>query len=208
MIGGVGAATGSLASSTASSALKNPLAKSAIENAADTAVGTIDDLAHGRDVTVKSIASDFGTGMILSGANEYVSTPKVENEIKRSTWRQSEKDAAKDFPEYREQVSLKKEDGIVKEVPYGTKGSVRPDLYKEGHSIDIKNYNISTSSGRSSLKRNINKQYNQRLDNLPEDTLQTVIIDIRGQDVPKKTIKQLADDLRTANPLLDVRFKK
>ena len=49
--------------------------------------------------------------------------------------------------------------------------------------------------------------YNQRLDNLPEDTLQTVIID-RGQDVPKKTIKQLADDLRTANPLLDVRFKK
>ena len=206
--GGVGAATGSLASSTASSALKNPLAKSAIENAADTAVGTIDDLAHGRDVTVKSIASDFGTGMILSGANEYVSTPKVENEIKRPTWRQSEKDAAKDFPEYREQVSFKKEDGIVKEVPYGTKGSVRPDLYKEGHSIDIKNYNISTSSGRSSLKRNINKQYNQRLDNLPEDTLQTVIIDIRGQDVPKKNIEQLADDLRTANPLLDVRFKK
>ena len=206
--GGVGAATGSLVSSTASSALKNPLAKSAIENAADTAVGTIDDLAHGRDVTVKSIASDFGTGMILSGANEYVSTPKVENEIKRPTWRQSEKDAAKDFPEYREQVSFKKEDGIVKEVPYGTKGSVRPDLYKEEHSIDIKNYNISTSSGRSSLKGNINKQYNQRLDNLPEDTLQTIIIDIRGQDVPKKTIEQLADDLRTANPLLDVRFKK
>ena len=39
--------------------------------------------------TVKSIASDFWTGMILSGANEYVSTPKVENEIKRPTWRQS-----------------------------------------------------------------------------------------------------------------------
>ena len=46
--GGVGAATGSLASSTASSALKNPLAKSALENVADTAVGTIDDLAHRR----------------------------------------------------------------------------------------------------------------------------------------------------------------
>lgn len=65
--GGVGAATGSLASSSASSIMKNPLAKSAIENAADTAVGTVDDLAHGRDVSAKSIAMDFGTGMISSG---------------------------------------------------------------------------------------------------------------------------------------------
>ena len=64
--GGVGAATGSLASSSASSIMKNPLAKSALENAADTAVGTIDDLAHGRDVSIGSIAMDFGTGMVSS----------------------------------------------------------------------------------------------------------------------------------------------
>ena len=68
--GGVGAATGSLASSTASSALKNPLAKSAIENAADTAVGTIDDLAHGRDVTAQDVALDFAKGMISSGLSK------------------------------------------------------------------------------------------------------------------------------------------
>ena len=37
-----------------------------LENAADTAVGTIDDLAHGRDVSVGSIAMDFGTGMVSS----------------------------------------------------------------------------------------------------------------------------------------------
>lgn len=70
MSGGVGAATGSLASSTASSALKNPLAKSAIENAADTAVGTIDDLAHGRDVTAQDVALDFAKGMISSGLSK------------------------------------------------------------------------------------------------------------------------------------------
>ena len=68
--GGVGAATGSLASSTASSALKNPLAKSAIENAADTAVGTVDDLAHGRDVTAQDVALDFAKGMISSGLSK------------------------------------------------------------------------------------------------------------------------------------------
>ena len=64
--GGVGAATGSLASSSVSSIMKNPLAKSALENAADTAVGTVDELAHGRDVTLGSIAMDFGTGMVSS----------------------------------------------------------------------------------------------------------------------------------------------
>ena len=62
MSGGVGAATGSLASSTASSALKNPLAKSAIENAADTAIGTVEDLAHGRDVSVGTVDKRFWDG--------------------------------------------------------------------------------------------------------------------------------------------------
>ena len=83
--GGVGAATGSLASSTASSALKNPLAKSAIENAADTAVGTVDDLAHGRDVSVGTVAKDFGTGMLLSGkgiTDDWKKTTKDSNFVK------------------------------------------------------------------------------------------------------------------------------
>ena len=68
--GGVGAATGSLASSSASSIMKNPLAKSALENAADTTVGTIDDLAHGKDVTAKDVALDFAKGMISSGLSK------------------------------------------------------------------------------------------------------------------------------------------
>ena len=83
--GGVGAATGSLASSTASSALKNPLAKSAIENAADTAIGTVDDLAHGRDVSVGTVAKDFGTGMLLSGkgiTDDWKKTTKDSNFVK------------------------------------------------------------------------------------------------------------------------------
>ena len=83
--GGVGAATGSLASSTASSALKNPLAKSAIENAADTAIGTVEDLAHGRDVSVGTVAKDFGTGMLLSGkgiTDDWKKTTKDSNFVK------------------------------------------------------------------------------------------------------------------------------
>lgn len=53
----------------------------------------------------------------------------------RPTWRQSELDAATDFPGYADQKSFIN----GKEVSYGTKGSVRPDYYKEGFSVDTKN---------------------------------------------------------------------
>lgn len=125
--------------------------------------------------------------------------------IKRPSWRQSELDAAKDFPEYLEQKSFINGE----EVPYGTKGSVRPDLYKEGFSIDVKNYNVETASGRSNLARNIEKQYYQRLSNLPEGTKQSVLIDIRGQNVSQDNISALYNNImeRTNNGI-KVRFKK
>ena len=48
---------------------------------------------------------------------------------------------------------------LVKKINYnGAKGSVRPDYYKVGHSVDIKNYNLESSSGRRNLVRNIVKQ--------------------------------------------------
>ena len=50
------------------------------------------------------------------------------------------------------------------EVPYGTKGRVRPDYYKDGFCVDIKNYNVESASGRSNLARNIEKQYYQRIE--------------------------------------------
>lgn len=71
----------------------------------------------------------------------------------RPTWRQSEVDAAKDFPDYDAQKSFINGE----EVPYGTKGSVRPDYYKNGYSVDIKNCNVESASGRSNLARNIEK---------------------------------------------------
>lgn len=59
---------------------------------------------------------------------------------------------------------------------------MRPDYYKPGNSVDIKNYNVETAGGRNSLANNIEKQYNQRLQNLPSGTKQSVQIDIRGQN--------------------------
>ena len=50
----------------------------------------------------------------------------------RPSWRQSELDANSQFSNYQSQQSFKNGET----ANYGDKGSVRPDLYKEGHSID------------------------------------------------------------------------
>ena len=78
---------------------------------------------------------------------------------------------------------------------------MRPDYYKGGYSVDIKNYNVENASGRSNLARNIEKQYYQRIENLPEETMQSVMIDIRGQSVSDVDLSILYDDImkRTDN---------
>lgn len=107
----------------------------------------------------------------------------------RPSWRQSEIDAAKDFSDYKPQVSyMKIADGTPEQVSYGTKGSTRPDYYKSGYSVDIKNYDVTTSNGRRNLIRNIEKQYYQRLKNQPNPTKQTIIIDIRGQSISSEML--------------------
>ena len=94
------------------------------------------------------------------------------------------------------------------EVPYGTKGSVRPDLYKAGSSIDVKNYKIETSSGRNNLARNIEKQYYQRITNLPNGTKQSVLIDIRGQNVSNTDLTSLYNDIMSrTNNGITMKFK-
>ena len=123
----------------------------------------------------------------------------------RPSWRQSEIDMAKDYPDFTEQKSFINGE----QCTYGKKGSVRPDYYKEGVSIEIKNYKIDTASGRSNLVRNIEKQYLKRVDGLPEGTKQTVIIDIRGQNIDEEKMDLLYDNImHRTNNKVDILFKK
>lgn len=78
-----------------------------------------------------------------------------------------------------------------KEVPYGTKGSSRPELYRQGHSIEVKNYNVQTSFGQNNLINNVSKQIKERLTNLPPGTEQTILIDVRGQNVSNDILKNI-----------------
>ncbi|MDF2068559.1 hypothetical protein [Bacillus sp. Cr_A10] len=108
--------------------------------------------------------ADTGHDLLKAGENAKDAGKGIDKT--RPSWKQSEIDVEKDFPEYNAQKSFK--DG--KEVPYGEKGSSRPDLYQTGHIIEVKNYKITTSSGRSRLVNNVSKQVEKRLSDLPNDT--------------------------------------
>ncbi len=144
---------------------------------------------------------------VADAVNDVKSTGKAidkGSDKNRPSWRQSEIDVEKDFPEYNAQKSFK--DG--KEVPYGEKGSSRPDLYQTGHSIEVKNYKITTSSGRSRLINNVSKQVEKRLGDLPNGTKQSVLIDIRGQNVSDEILDELYEKIMNkTNGKVDIRFK-
>lgn len=80
-------------------------------------------------------------------------------------------------------------------MPYGTSGSSRPDFYTNGHSIEVKNYDVTSSGGRSRLVNNVSNQVNKRINDLPSGTSQTVIIDVRGQNVSNDVLRGIRDSI-------------
>ncbi|WP_228999876.1 hypothetical protein [Photorhabdus aegyptia] len=99
--------------------------------------------------------------------------------VSRPGHKQSEIDVGKDLGDgWNGQVTFKE----GKEVPYGTKGSVRPD-WCQGNvcSVEVKNYNIATN--KNGLINNVAKQAIERQKNLPAGMEQRIVIDVRGQIV-------------------------
>jgi len=89
------------------------------------------------------------------------------------------------------------------------KGSIRPDYYKPGHCVDIKNYNVTTSSGRSRLVENIRKQYWQRKEFFGPGTKQTFVIDVRGQSVTDDILIDLQNAIyNETETLVEIIFKQ
>jgi len=118
--------------------------------------------------------------------------------VSRPSWRESEEYAKKMYPGFREQVSFDK-NGV--ETKYGAKGSVRPDLYGEGTSVEVKNYLIETDGQANKLVKNVVRQYNQRKVQLPRDTQQIVLIDTRGQIIPEDRLLKIQEQILTETQL-------
>ncbi len=135
-------------------------------------------------------AATAGGSKAAQAARTVKNTVKISEKIDipatRPTAKQSEIDVGKDLPtNARAQVSFR--DG--KEVPYGTKGSVRPDwCLGNVCSIEVKNYDIHTN--RTGLINIITEQATKRVQHLPKGMKQEIWIDVRGQ---KNSIKDRLD---------------
>lgn len=132
-----------------------------------------------------SLFAAWGAGKALSIKNSSRVSP-----------RQSEIDVAKQHPTFVEQKTFM--DG--QEVPYGTKGSSRPDLYRPDSlfggqkTIEVKNYDVSTAAGRNRLISNVVKQTNKGIKNLP-NTSREIVIDVRGQNVSNSAINYIKNGI-------------
>jgi filamentous hemagglutinin len=114
---------------------------------------------------------------VTAGKDDKVDS-KTPADGKRPTWQQSEKDVGATLPGARSQISFK--DG--KEVPNGTPGSSRPDhVVGNTASVEVKNYNVAKNE--SGLISNVSQQAVDRQANLPAGMRQSVVIDVRGQNV-------------------------
>ncbi|WP_189493908.1 hypothetical protein, partial [Formosimonas limnophila] len=109
----------------------------------------------------------------------------------RPTPRQSEIDVGNTLPEgTRSQVSYLN----GQEVPYGTRGSVRPDFcVGNSCSIEVKNYNVQTN--QNGLVNNVVQQAFDRANNLPTTMTQTVTIDVRGQTLTPAIKQSIIDGI-------------
>ena len=156
-------------------------------------------------------AATAGGSKAAQAARTVKNTVKISEKIDipatRPTAKQSEIDVGKDLPtNARAQVSFR--DG--KEVPYGTKGSVRPDwCLGNVCSIEVKNYDIVKNT--NGLINNISKQAIDRAEHLPQGMEQRIVIDIRGQEInTKQLIKLRSSIVKKSNNIIkpnNIEFK-
>lgn len=97
---------------------------------------------------------------------------------------------------------------------YGNEGSVRPDLSNSTYNIhlDIKNYDLSSSSNRANLYNTVGQQARERAQNLPSGSHQGIVIDIRGQNIDPAVLNRIPTNIETATdgiiPSSSVVFKQ
>jgi hypothetical protein len=130
----------------------------------------------------------------VSSTNPSLSTLQPPVRPVRPNWRVSEMDleALNGHGGYRAQASFLR--GLS--VSRGARGSTRPDLYKPGESIDIKNYNLATAQGQRNLVRDVVDQAQHRAKNLPAGDVQKLVIDARGQNVSTVTLNRLSAQIQ------------
>ena len=92
-------------------------------------------------------------------------------------------------------------------VSHGTAGSQRPDFYNPStnHIVEVKNYTVTTSTGRNSLANNIAMQYNNRRTMFPDANIEFIVY-VSGQSYTQSMLGDIIDLVSTLTGEDIVRF--
>lgn len=146
------------------------------------------------------------TGVITGGVSEAVTLRNAEaaTDVSESVVSTSNK-----IPDYRESElrALEKFGGEEQlsylngeQVPIGTPNATRPDIVRETknglEAIEVKNYNLANPNNRNTLYSEVKRQVAARVENMPEGTLQRIVLDTKGRDFSKDIINLVKNGLQ------------
>ncbi len=87
-----------------------------------------------------------------------------------------------------------------KEVPFGTPGSTRPDITREVdgklEAIEVKNYNLNSKNSLYELLNKLADQVKARVDNMPPDTLQRIVLDVSGKQIASEQMESIVKAIK------------
>lgn len=133
----------------------------------------------------------------MSGYNSLPKWMENTNEEVRPSPKDSERKALELYGG-REQVSFLN----GQEVPYGTPGATRPDIVREVdtgiEAIEVKNYDLSNLNRVKSLVSELKRQIGQRVDDLPNNSNQRIVLDTRGQNLTNKQVDNVVNQIKDA----------
>ncbi len=133
------------------------------------------------------------TGAIIGGSNEAFSLYRASKRI--PTPQESELRALNKY-QGEEQVSFLNGEIVSSTTPNAT----RPDLVRDKggvlEAIEVKNYNLESSTSRHNLYKELERQVSDRVSNLPKDSIQRVVLDVKGRKFSDDLIEMVIQNIQ------------
>ncbi len=133
------------------------------------------------------------TGVVAGGAAETLSLVKSARTIPGH--RESELKVLEMTKKGEEQISYLNGEKVLQ----NTKGCTRPDVIIENadgsvKAIEVKNYNLETN--KNLLVKEVKRQVESRVKNLPNGSTQEIVLDIRGRKYSKDLINEVIESIK------------
>lgn len=142
------------------------------------------------------------SGALIGGLSEAHALRNAANAIDDvPSWRKSELDVLDQYGGSEQMTYMGGQ-----EVPFGTPGSTRPDVVRTvgNHleAIEVKNYNLESSSSLNTLYSELEREISSRVINCPPGTTQRIVLDVRGRNFSQELISSVSETIEAR--LIDI----